>query len=380
MESSERSRFLIPSVVVGVIVIVVLGGLFLGSRSAEAKGKTTQASVAPAKGKDAKEQKEKDKEKPPVPVDVASAGFAPISSYISGTANLVAENSVRVLAESEGRIAQLLVDEGSTVRKGQTLAILVRDDAEIALSKAKVRLDNARVTYRRAKEMSENGLMAAVDYDKAFLDRRVAEQEVAEAQWRLEKTVIKAPFGGRITERLVSAGQHVRSGEALFGVADFDRLVAYIFLPERDALELTGGREVRLKLRANESIAFAGRIRQLSPVVDTATGTVRLTIDAINTPEAARRPGAFINVEIPRHTKPHALVVPREAILREMRQTSIFVLEGDIARKRDVTLGIEENGKVEVLEGVRDGERVIVAGQGSLKDGATVKVIGAPAA
>jgi membrane fusion protein, multidrug efflux system len=378
MESSERSRFLIPSVVVGVIVIVVLGGLFLGSRSAEAKGKTTQAAAAPAKGKDGKDQKEK--EKPPVPVDVASAGFAPISSYISGTANLVAENSVRVLAESEGRIAQLLVDEGSTVRKGQTLAILVRDDAEIALSKAKVRLDNARVTYRRAKEMSENGLMAAVDYDKAFLDRRVAEQEVAEAQWRLEKTVIKAPFGGRITERLVSAGQHVRSGEALFGVADFDRLVAYIFLPERDALELTGGREVRLKLRANESIAFAGRIRQLSPVVDTATGTVRLTIDAINTPEAARRPGAFINVEIPRHTKPHALVVPREAILREMRQTSIFVLEGDIARKRDVTLGIEENGKVEVLEGVRDGERVIVAGQGSLKDGATVKVIGAPAA
>ena len=150
--------------------------------------KTKNKGDKKANGKDGEE-----KEKAPVPVEVVSASVGPISSYLTATANLVSEYDVKILAESEGRVTDLFVEEGQQVRKGQPLAIINRDDAVIAINKAKVRSDNARVTYNRAKGMSETGLMSQSDFDKTTVDLKVAEQELAEARWRLEKTTIRAP-------------------------------------------------------------------------------------------------------------------------------------------------------------------------------------------
>ncbi len=113
----------------------------------------------------------------------------------------------------------------------------------------------------------------------------MADQELAEAQWRLEKTYIRSPFCGVITGRSVQPGQHIRPGDELFVVADFDPLVARIYMPEKDVLELSEGRMVRLALRADEKIRFDGKIRQISPVVDTATGTVKVTVEVVGAPK-----------------------------------------------------------------------------------------------
>jgi membrane fusion protein, multidrug efflux system len=361
------NRIAIP-IVIGVILMAVLAVFVMGSR--KANGKTVDASASATKNK---KNGEKEKEKVPVPVEVVSASLGSISSYLNASANLVSEFEVKVLAETEGRITDLLVDEGQRVRKGQPLVIINRDDAIIAINKAQVRADNARVTFNRAKGMSETGLMSQSDFDKTNLDLKVAEQELAEAKWRLEKTTVRAPFDGRVTERVVNAGQHVRPAEVLFTIAYFDTLITRIFVPEKEAMGLTAGREVKLRLRADPNVVFAGRIRQISPVVDTATGTVKLTIDAVK-PPALARPGAFVNVDIVRDTKSGALIVPRESVVREVRQAHVFIVEGQVAVKREVTIGLEENGHVEITSGIKPGEKVIVAGQGSLKDGSTVKI------
>jgi membrane fusion protein, multidrug efflux system len=361
------NRIAIP-IVIGVILMAVLAVFVMGSR--KANGKTVESSAAATKNK---KNGDKEKEKVPVPVEVVSASIGSISSYLNASANLVSEFEVKVLAETEGRITDLLVEEGQRVRKGQPLVIINRDDAIIAINKAQVRAENARVTFNRAKGMSETGLMSQSDFDKTNLDLKVAEQELAEAKWRLEKTTVRAPFDGRVTERVVSAGQHVRPAEALFTIADFDTLITRIFVPEREAMGLTVGREVKLRLRADPNVVFAGRIRQISPVVDTATGTVKLTIDAVK-PPALARPGAFVNVDIVRDTRSGALIVPRESVVREVRQAHVFIVDGETAVKREVTIGLEENGHVEITSGIKAGEKVIVAGQGSLKDGSKVKI------
>jgi multidrug efflux pump subunit AcrA (membrane-fusion protein) len=100
----------------------------------------------------------------------------------------------------------------------------------------------------------------------------------------LAKTVIRAPFSARVTERFITQGQHLRPGDELFTVADYNPLVARIYLPESDVLELEEGREVRIALAANTKVSFAGRIRQIAPVVDTATGTVKVTVEAVQPP------------------------------------------------------------------------------------------------
>lgn len=372
MESSfGAKRVVIPTVIIIALVAMAGGGFFyMKSKKADAAGAAGTGAAA-AKGKNGNG---KDKEKAPVPVSVTPVALAPISSYLTSTANLVAENEVKIVAEAEGRIERLLVEEGVFVKQGQTLAVLNRGDAEMVVEKARVRAANARVAYDRAHDMYSKGLMSKGDYEKSSMEKQVADQELAESRWRLGKTTIRAPFSGRVTQRMINQGQHVRPGAEMFTLTDFDPLIARIFLPERDVVTLKEGREVRLALRADEKITFKGRIRQISPVVDTATGTVKVTVEAVNPPEVVR-PGAFITVGIVRETHPNAVRLPREAVVREMRDAHIFIVEGNLAKRREVTLGIEEGDFVEALSGVKPGEKVIVAGQGGLKDGALIKIL-----
>lgn len=381
----DRTRKLIPSIAVVTVVAAVIA-LFSfmnrekspsagdGGKVAAAGGVTAAGAASASDKKDGKDEK---KEKVPVPVNVTEISTGAISSYISATANLVAENEVRIIGEAEGRVTQLLVEEGDVVQKGQTLAVLNRDDAEILIAKSKVRAENAGVAFNRAKEMYDKELMSKGDYEKTEMEKSVADQELAEAQWRYSKTTIRAPFAGRVTSRKIQVGTHVRPGEELFTVTDYDPLIALIFLPETDVLALEEGREVRLNLKADAGVAFSGRISQISPVVDTATGTVKVKVEAIKPPKTVR-PGSFVSVNIIRETRGDAVILPREAVIRELRDAHVFVTDGNKAAKRVIQLGIEEGTNVQVLSGVKAGDKVIIAGQGGLKDGSPIKVLDTP--
>lgn len=324
------------------------------------------------------EDGEDEDEKAPIPVEVATVESRPVSAYIRSSANLVAENQVKVLSEVEGRVARLEVEEGDFVRKGEVLASLVRDDAEIGLKKAELRRSNAESAFERGRDLVTKELISQEEFDNFKMEYDLAAEELAEAEWTLEKTTIRSPFSGLLSERMLQVGQHIRPGDELFQVTDVDPLIARIFLPERDVLGLEEGREVMIVLNADDSVRFSGRVRQISPIVDVATGTIKVTVEANDAPGAVR-PGSFVGVHIVRETHPEALVVPREAVLRELQKAHVFVTDGEIATKREVTLGLEEDEVVEALTGLSSGERVIVAGQGGLKDGSAIKVLGADA-
>ena len=376
MTKKTRTRFRIISL---VAVLAIATGTVLwvsaqttedNSESEAAEQNATEATEQVAEN----EAETEEDEEIAVPVEVAEVTTGAIASYISATANLVAEDQVKVLSEAEGRVERLLVEEGDSVTKGQVLAVLVQDEAKIAMSKVELKASNASAALERAKGTRDQGLISAEAYDALKMEYDVARQEVAEAEWQLAKTVIRAPFSSRVTERFVTLGQHLRPGDELFTVADYDPLVARIYLPERDVIELEEGREVRIALAANAEISFTGRIRQIAPVVDTATGTVKVTVEAVR-PPAGVRPGAFVSIGIVREQHPTALLLPRESVIRELRAAHVFVTEDDTAVKKAVELGIEEGDLVEVLSGVAEGDKVVVAGQGGLDDGQKIKTL-----
>jgi len=359
---------------IGAVVVAVLGaaGLFaLTSRSANGD----EAAEAAAEAGETEGDDEAKDEKAPVPVELAAVESGDVASYITATTNLVAEGEVMVLSEVEGRAERVAVDEGSWVRKGQILAVLARQDAEIALEKTRVREANAKTVYDRGEMLSKDELISAEDLDRRRLDYELARQERAEAEWILAKTEIRAPIDGRVSLRQTQPGQHLRPGDPMFQITDSNPLIARIYLPEKDVLALDAGRTVEMSLDAAPDVTFTGRIRQISPVVDTATGTVKLTLEVSN-PPAQVRPGSFVTARVVRERHPDVLVLPREAVLRELKQAHVFVAQGDgdemTAVRRAVTLGIEETERVEV-SGLEAGERVVVAGQGSLSDGARIR-------
>lgn len=315
-----------------------------------------------------------EKEVVAVPVSVSSVQPGSVSAYLTATANLVAENEVKVLAEANGRVARLLVDEGDYVRKGQLLAALVDGDQKIGLNKAEFKETNARLAFERGTDLAQKELISREEIDKLNMDHEIAKQELAEAQWRIQKTEIRAPFSGQISERMIQMGQHVQDGTELFQITDFDPLIARIYLPESDVMGLEDGREVRLTLNADSNVEFFGRIRHVSDVVDTSTGTVKVTVEATGAPRGVR-PGSFVTVGIVRETRADVLKLPKDAVIRELRSAHVFVVIDDVAEKRVVTLGLEEGAWVEAVTGVSDGDQVIVLGQGGLKDGSQIKIL-----
>ncbi|HYN20151.1 MAG TPA: efflux RND transporter periplasmic adaptor subunit [Thermoanaerobaculia bacterium] len=355
--------------IIAVLLVLVVGGLSIGM----AANGSNKAGAKAAAEKD-------EKKKAAIPVSVAAVETGTVSSYIRSTANLVSDNEVKVLTESDGRIARLFVDEGDWVSKGQTLATLDREDTGIDLAKQQARSENARLVYERGERMLREGLISQETFEKLRLENEMARQEVAEAKYTIGKTAIRAPFSGRITSRIVEQGQHIRIGEELFNLADFDPLIAYIHLPEKEVLGLQAGRETRITLKADESVRFRGRIRQISPVVDTATGTVKVTVEAVAPLPAAVRPGGFVTIDIVRESLANSVLLPRQAVLREMQSAHVFVAANGVAQKRPVQLGLEEGERIQVLSGVRPGERVIIAGQGSLKQGSVIEILGAAGA
>ncbi len=347
---------------VGTAVLITAAVIFFNGGAGSANGAEKKDEAA-------------EEEEAPVPVEVVAAVTDAVAAYISATANLVAENDVSVLSEVEGRVTSLGVDEGHYVQRGQVLARLDPSDEEIAVKKAELRNANAKIGFERGQDLVTKELISREENDQLTVDYQIASQELAEAEWALAQTVIRAPFGGRVTRREIQLGQHVRPGDTLFQITDFDPLIARIYLSEGDIVGLTEGTEARIQLNADPEVVLAGRIRQISPVVDTATGTVKVTVEAVAPPPEVR-PGSFVSIHVVREIHEGALMVPREAVLRELQSSHVFVTDGSTASKRAVSLGIEENGRVEVLSGLEPGEEVIVAGQGGLREGTKIRILG----
>lgn len=355
--------------VAAALVVVAVGAFFvlnMGDSTARAAGQQDGQTDA-----DGAEEEDGDAA---VPIEVVTLEQGEISSYISATANLVAEEDVTVISETEGRLTVLHVEEGDGVEKGEVLAVLDSEGEEIAVRMAEVREVNTRRALERSIDLFSKKLVSDADHENVRLEHEVAEQELAEARWQLERNTFRAPFAGVVTSRSVQVGQHLRPGDELFRVTDFDPLIARVHLPETEVIALSVGRSVRLTLNADPAVGFPGRIRQISPVVDTATGTVTVTAEAEGPPPGVR-PGSFVSVNIVSQRRADSVLLPKRAVLQELQASYVFVARDSVAERRLVALGLEEGEWVEALDGVVAGDQVVVAGQGGLKDGAAIRVL-----
>ncbi len=223
-------------------------------------------------------------------------------------------------------------------------------------------------------------LISRFDYEKAVFDRELARTERETAELQLRYTDVKAPFGGRVTAKEIVVGQATQPGDPLFTLADFSTLIVKLFLPEKDVFQLEPGQPVRLVPEAlaagasSEDVGVRARVRDLSPVVDPKTGTVKVTVEVIDRSTTVR-PGAFVRAEIETDRREGAVLVPKLAVVKEGGQDFLFIEANGVAEKRVVELGYTRGGAIEVVSGVSAGERVIVAGHTALDDGETVDVL-----
>jgi RND family efflux transporter MFP subunit len=392
-----------------LVLLALAGGTTYLYKTKPEWFKTVAQASASTPGKDAKKEKEA------TPVELAVAKRSEISSFLSSTANLRALRDVAVSTQADGVVQKVLAEEGDFVKDGQVLCTLDDTLLKIHLELAKEKIAQAKLQMEKAVIRQEKAT-AQIGHTQAELQRNqkalseglVSDKEVATYKYKLEElihdqkvavseakefqhrvseleaeidqskleilhTEIRAPFAGQVTQRSVNIGQRVRSMDALFNVGAFTPLYAEVHLSERDTRSVRPGQPATVRLGSEDTVSVKGRVERISPVVDQASGTVKVTV-ALE-PQQGFRPGAFVRVEIRTDTKSDAILIPKRAIIEEDGLNYVFVATRDTAQRTKVQLGYQSEGMVEIRTGVSPGQSVVVAGQGALKEGAKIKVL-----
>jgi membrane fusion protein (multidrug efflux system) len=231
--------------------------------------------------------------------------------------------------------------------------------------------------FQRNVDLKEKGLISAGDFEKLQYETQAVEASNNLAKLELSYTEIRAPIGGVISERFVKLGNTIEANTPAFQVTSLEPLVSYVHVPEREFRRLESGQLVSIEIDALPGDEFTGIVARVSPVVDPATGTFKLTVE-VSDPSRRLKPGMFGRVGIVSDMHPNVLQIPRSAIIEEAGTSSLFIIEDEIANKRVVKTGYAEDGQVEILEGLADEDVFVTVGQAGLKDGTKITVIGAP--
>ncbi len=321
---------------------------------------------------------EKEEEDSSIPVEVAvlSEGF--IEAVLKFSTNLEAERQVSVLSESARRVERLLVEEGDRVRKGQVLLRLQDDEQKTTLDKVDSELRKVEREYERQKRLHEQGFLSEEDFSNATYQIEQLKFRQVEARRDLSYTAVRAPIGGTVTRRDVSLGDFVTHNQPLFEVVDFDSIVARVFVPEKDLVFLHEGQLARLSAPSLGGADHSGKVERLAPVVDPQTGTVKVTV-AISD-KSGLRPGLYVDVELVTAAHETALLVPKRALVYDEEQIFVYRMKGNDRVERVLLRPLlEDKTFVEPVAGFSPGDRVVVAGQAGLKDGAQVRVVASSA-
>jgi len=309
-----------------------------------------------------------------VPVEVTPVERRDVASFIETNGTLEAESEVDIVARSAGPIVDLRAEETMAVKKGQLLARLDQDEIRARLEVSRVALQEAETAFERAETLRSAQLISSEAFEQARSRVDSARAEFGGNEIQMAYTQIRAPFSGLIVERYVKFAENVAVNQPLFRLSDFDPLLCMIQVPERELSRLAVGQPAYLTVDAWPNERFEARVLRLSPVIDAATGTVRVTLEV----EAAGklRPGMFGSVFLQTDTRSGALVIPKAALALDSIGDAVFVADGATAARRAVTLGVREGDYVEVLDGLAEGEPVISVGQDSLSDGTPIEILG----
>jgi RND family efflux transporter MFP subunit len=311
-----------------------------------------------------------------VPIQTTTVLRRAISQHLETNGVLEAENEVDIVARVSGPITALAVEESMEVRKGQLLARIDDREYRNQVAIATVSRDDARRAFERTKASWDEGLVSQETYDSALSRLESAEAQLEAKQILLDYTEVRAPFSGKVATRYIKLAQHVGIGTQLFRITDFKPLLCPIQVPEKDMPLLRVGQAGHLRVEAFPNEKFDAWVQRIRPTVEAATGTITVTLE-VNGRDLLR-PGMFASVFLETAVHEGAIVIPASALVLDSIGDTVFVREGDVAVRREVRLGFREAAEVEILEGLDEGDEVIVLGQDGLADGTPVMVLGEP--
>lgn len=291
-----------------------------------------------------------------------------------GTAN--ANEQVTLSAPVTERLVTLNFDDGSFVRRGQTVAVLAQGQETAQLAEAQAVSRNANQQLRRINELKRRGFATNSSLDSQVALSAAARAQAAEARASIGDRVIAAPFSGWVSLRSISPGAIVAAGTEIATISDVSVIKVDFPVPETLLPVLRPGLPITVTSAAWPNQPFRGTIANIDPVIDPNTRSVLVRAELPNR-DRRLRPGMLLTVGI--DTAPRAgLSVPELAVVGEGDRRFVYILDAEGKAKRtEVRTGTRIAGRIEIVSGLRAGQQVVTEGVIKLTDGMMVKVAGA---
>jgi len=336
-----------------------------------------------------------------VPVEVSEVKSETFTDYISLTGTIGSDEEAKISTKIPGRVTGVYAQEGMSVNKNQVLITI--DDLQLKIQKSqienqiivaqsnidtiKLQLDDAERDLRRMEQLfKENAISQKQlesyqlkldtlknNYQSAIKNLQIVKDNLKLIETQIDDCVIRAPFSGIIGIKNVEIGEIVAPGQVLMTLFNTGKLNVQIKTPENYLPEIKTGQDVIIEIDALEGKKINGKIKKISGSPDPKTRMFIVYASLPVIPKDAR-PGMFVNAKIVTRTKQNTIVIPQQAIFKENDKTFVYVVDSDKAKKVEVVTGEKTDDTVEIISGLKTGEKVIISNLENLSDGTMIKI------
>ncbi len=305
------------------------------------------------------------------PVKVVNAQSETLSDDLSLIGTVIPNNDINVLSETEGRIVKSNIEVGDRVSAGTVLFEVDDEMKKASLMQAEANFEKAKKDYDRYQELVKQKAVADAQLDVVVLGYKSAESALIMAKRQLRDTKITSPISGIIANKPINLGSNVSKNAFVANIVDLSRLKVKINVAERDIFKLNVGDMVNVTTDLKPTMNFSARILSVGAKADEAhTYPVEILL---NDPSSFKA-GMFARVTFSSVKASPSLVIPREAVIGSVRNASVYVTDGSKAYLKKIVCGVEMSGKIEVVQGLNEGEKIIVTGQNVINDGYNVTI------
>ena len=355
----SNSRNLVTPISLGVAVVCAAWAIYATQHRGAANG---PAAGGPGGGA---------RSSGPAYVTLAPVRSERVSQKLEALGNARANESVDISSKTSNIVKAVTFRDGERVRRGQVLVQL--DDAQVRadVAAAEAALTESESQYNRSRELLSTQVLSKSSYEQLEATMKSNRAKLQAAQSKLEDTVIRAPFSGRVGLRRVSVGTLISPGAVITTLDDTSVIKLDFSVPENALAALREGLSVRASAPAFPGRVFAGKVASIDSRVDMATRSVTVRALLANE-DGALKPGMFLNVSLANDER-QALVIPEEALTPEAERQYVFVVADGKAERREVRIGDRRPGSVEIVAGLRPGEQVVVEGTQKVRDGSAVQ-------
>ncbi len=283
-----------------------------------------------------------------------------LSENLEVPGTLLPFEETEIRPEISGRLVSLNVQEGAFTKKGALLAKLFDEDLQAQLKKLQVQLEIAQKTLERQRELLKiNGIsQQEVDLSELQVNNIRADMELVRVS--ISKTEIRAPYDGKLGLRNVSLGAYVTPANLLTTLRQVNRLKLDFTVPEKYGEVFRKGKVVNFSIAGSRQ-NFSAAVLATETKVESNTRSLRIRA-VVNSTHSALLPGAFANVSLKMNESGGSLVVPTQAVLPQARNKQVVIFRGGTPQFQVVTTGIRDSSYVEILDGLKLGDTVIITG------------------